>query len=123
MVRLYVLSTNFGQGEFGFTFCPIAKSNPDPEYSTVFSDPIAFVALSITVFASCANAVPYSSIPAANTAMHFLFMFVSPFTSYGNANTTRDSLFAPRAPPAAATTPTYCLPFFPRYVIGIAVTL
>src|SRR5262245_54446690 len=65
---------NFGQGEFGFTFWPIAKSTPDPEYSTVFSDPIAFDALSITVLASCANTTPYSSIAIATAAMHFLLM-------------------------------------------------
>ena len=68
---------NFGQGWFGFTFCPIAKSNPEPEYSTVLSVPIALVALSITVFASCAKAVEHSSIAAANTKTHFLLMFAS----------------------------------------------
>jgi hypothetical protein len=44
-------------------------------------------------------------------------------TVYGKANTTNDSLLAPRAPPDAATTATYCFPFFPRYVMGIAVML
>src|SRR5262249_6650903 len=77
MVRLYVLSTNLGHGELGFTFCPIAKSNPEPEYSTDFSDPIAFDALSITDFASCASTVQLKSTPAANAAMHLLLIFAS----------------------------------------------
>src|SRR5262245_13096646 len=133
MVRLYVLSTNFGQGWFGFTFCPIAKSDPEPEYSTVFSDPIALVALSITVFASCAKAIVYISIVAAIAAVHFLLIlppsktcfghkkaktqggqnsFVSfvpfcghsPFHTYGSENATTESV---------AIAATYCLPFLP----------
>jgi len=46
---------------------------------------------------------------------------VSIWENYGSANTRNDSLFP--VPFVAATTATYCLPSFPWYVIGIAVTL
>src|SRR6516162_160820 len=52
---------NFGQGKLGLAFWPMAKSKPDPEYSTVLSAPIALDALSMTVLASCANAVDANS--------------------------------------------------------------
>ena len=53
------------------------KSNPDPEYSTVLSEPIAFDALSMTVLASCADAVPDSSAMNAVIATILLNMFAS----------------------------------------------
>src|SRR5438874_3702127 len=77
MTRLYVLSMNFGQAAFGFTFCPIAKSNPEPEYSTLLTDPIAFDALSMTVFASCANAVDVNNVINAITVTSLLNIFAS----------------------------------------------
>src|SRR5215475_12065130 len=42
-------------GRIRFGACPMAKSNPEPEYSTLFNEPIAFDALSMTVLASCAT--------------------------------------------------------------------
>src|SRR5262249_54958112 len=74
IVRLYALSMNFGHGKFGFAFCPMAKSNPEPEYSTVLRDPIAFVVLSITVFASCAIAVEPRNRPITSAGMYFLLI-------------------------------------------------
>src|SRR5262245_2022478 len=98
---------NFGHGELGFTFCPMAKSEPEPEYSTVFSDPIALVALSMTAFASCAKATDDNIVTMANAARHFLNMFTSQHREavhYGNENTTTESV---------AIAATYCFPFLP----------
>src|SRR6185369_11083812 len=69
---------NFGQGCVGFTFWPMAKSKPDPEYSTLLSDPIVFVALSITVFASCANALHANNVARPNVETSLLTMLILP---------------------------------------------
>src|SRR5438128_1645854 len=68
---------NFGQGEFGFTFCPIAKSKPEPEYSTVFIEPIALDASSMTDLASCANAIHDTRAINVATAISLLNIFAS----------------------------------------------
>ena len=93
---------NFGHGAVGFTFCPIAKSKPEPEYSTVLSAPIALDELSITVLASWAKMAPLTSNSAVKAAMHFFDMLTSPF--YGSENATTESV---------AIAATNCLPLLP----------
>src|SRR2546425_1787988 len=100
MSRLYVLSMNLGQGRFGLAFWPMAKSKPEPEYSTLFIGPIAFVALSMTVLASCAKAVVVSSSTTARTHLRISLLRLN---RYGNENTTTESV---------AIAATYCFPFF-----------
>src|SRR5258708_37764917 len=69
---------NLGQGELGFGAWPSAKSAPVAEYCTVFrvSTPMAFVALLMTVLASCAEAVHTSIVASARPVRDLLSMFL-----------------------------------------------
>src|SRR5262245_52687139 len=64
IARVYVLLTNFGQGELGLYACPSTKSKPVAENSTVFSvsTPSAFDASARTALASCAADTPTNAV-------------------------------------------------------------
>ena len=69
---------NFGHGELGLCAWPSAKSEPVPEYSTVFSvsAPIAFDAAAIAVFASWAAAADASA--ATSIAARIILLLIFP---------------------------------------------
>src|SRR6266481_5305234 len=73
---------NFGHGRFGLAFWPMAKSKPDPEYSTVFSGPIAFDALSMRVLASCPKAVVVNSNTTTRTYLRISLLRLSHYDSF-----------------------------------------
>src|ERR1022692_1355856 len=52
--------------------CWNATSFADPEYVMDFRSPNAFCALAITVFASCAGAVPHRNVRQIATTANFL---------------------------------------------------
>src|SRR5467141_236880 len=62
----------------GLQFCPNPPAFPAPEYWIEFTSPMAFCAFWMTVFASCADAIPAPSASNNTSIIHILLAIIPP---------------------------------------------
>src|SRR3977135_1935180 len=62
----------------GLQFCPNPPAFPEPEYWIEFTSPMAFCAFWITVFASCADAIPAPSASNNTSIIQILLAIIPP---------------------------------------------